>query len=202
MLQSSETSTSLANALFRAEIIKFDAFSRRNLEEAPFKFDWNALNIHPLAMWLLVEKLQGASWAFQAPCQLIAGTDQTIWPLTISLADKMRLQFVEPAFYNNGHNEKLARKYNPGQCVLVLSPDINNSLITTVETLNAKSLRVTDALVLLDYGNNREIKLKIKSYCRLHVIFILPHLLDLFLKQGRIGRPSYEIIQQWLLSIK
>lgn len=197
MPQLSKASIHLADVLFRDEIIRFNAFSRRHTAEAPFRCNWHELNTktHPLALWLLLEKLEQTAWAFSSPCQLITSDNTAIWPLAMELADKLRLQFFEPAFCKD---EELSEKCQPGQYVLVLGTGIDDKLMATIEALGSKDLRVSDALVLLDYGNKDEIKLKIKSHCRLHVIFILPHLLDFFLSKGCIGRPSYEIIQQWL----
>lgn len=197
MAETITTLSKLANELLKNEIIKFNAFSS---DTPPFRAEWAGIYHHPAVLNMLLEILRQEVGNFKTGHQLLTGASAVVWPLALDLAEQVHINFVRPIKIqsNQTNSPSLRGRHNPGQKALVVNTEVNDDLPATIRVLEANNLRVDNILVLLDYGKENGLALKLKSNYHLRALFSLPQLLDLFLQNGRIGRPTYDAVISWL----
>lgn len=197
MAENLVTLPKLANELLRTGVIKFNAFSN---DTPPFRAEWGGIYHHPAVLNMLLEILRQEVGDFKIEHQLLTGASTVIWPLALDLAEQVHINFVRPIQIqsNQTNSTALRGRHNPGQKALVINTEVNDDLPATIRILETNKLRVDSVLVLLDYGKENGLALKLKSHYSFRALFSLPQLLDIFLQNGRIGRPTYDAVIGWL----
>lgn len=198
-----EQKRELALSLHRIGALKFGTFTYKSGATGPMYLDLRLFISHPDVMKqvakLYAEQLEGLKY------DRLAGVAYAALPI----AGAVSIERNEPWIFMRkeglkkeyGLQKSLEGEFNPGETVVMIEDLVNRatSLVEAIKAIEQHELKVTDAVVLLDYCKGGGETLEAMGV-KLHTFMTTLELIEIMHAEGKIDQEKYDQCHAFLTS--